>query len=796
MAHLLLHALGGDNSADPDDGWFNPRHQTHRGIVQQFIISAGVGLGAFTTFCLIRPKWPQFYNARKRRARIASSLPELPPTLFGWIPILWNVSDQDVLAAAGLDAYVFLAFFKMAIRFLLAASVLAAIILFPINSYYGDENLLKEIAIHALGFAGKFKDTQTAIQEKPGMSDPPGRSYLWANLVFVYIFTGLVSYFLWDQTKEVIQVRQAYLGRRLSITDRTIKLSGVPENLRSESSLKEYIERLQIGKVENVTICKHWKELDRLLENRQATLRKLEEAYTSYQSVKNTQKPLPSVHLSDHSDEESRPLIEGYSSHRNGSDRPRLTLRYGKCMLKCRKVDAIDYFTMKLQTLDDQITEARRKEYKPTALAFATMDSAPAAQVAMQALLDPSPGVMIARQAPAPSDIIWENTYLSRTSRLFRLWSISIFVTLLSIFWLIPVAALAGLWNLSEIRRVWPDLADKLEEHEALSSLIQTFLPTLVLTLLNISVPYLYEWLSQYQGLISRGEIELSVISKNFFFTFFNLFLAFTISGTALTFHSLWDALKGSLKDTQKVTLLLAKAVEDLAPFYVNLIILQGLGMFPLRLLQIDTVTLYPFCKLGAKTPRDNAELSQPAMFQYSFFLPQPILIFIICIVYSVLPRGVLVLTFGLIYFVLGYFTYKYQLLYAMDHPRSSTGKAWPVIVHRVIIGLIVFQLTMAGWLALKQAYTRAAMVTPLLGFTVWMYWHYDRNYRPSSYYIALKSIVEGYSDPNRNTQSATLVNEEGERKFDFINPSLVSPLENVWVAGRAIDGSGANDRD
>lgn len=36
--------------------------------------------------------------------------------------------------------------------------------------------------------------------------------------------------------------------------------------------------------------------------------------------------------------------------------------------------------------------------------------------------------------------------------------------------------------------------------------------------------------LSQYQGLLSQADIELSVISKNFFFTFFNLFLAFTVS--------------------------------------------------------------------------------------------------------------------------------------------------------------------------------------------------------------------------------------------------------------------------
>jgi hypothetical protein len=34
------------------------------------------------------------------------SLPELPDTFFGWIPVLYRVTDEEVLGSAGLDAYV------------------------------------------------------------------------------------------------------------------------------------------------------------------------------------------------------------------------------------------------------------------------------------------------------------------------------------------------------------------------------------------------------------------------------------------------------------------------------------------------------------------------------------------------------------------------------------------------------------------------------------------------------------------------------------------------------------------
>jgi hypothetical protein len=33
-------------------------------------------------------------------------LPELPDSFFGWIPVLYRITEQEVLASAGLDAFV------------------------------------------------------------------------------------------------------------------------------------------------------------------------------------------------------------------------------------------------------------------------------------------------------------------------------------------------------------------------------------------------------------------------------------------------------------------------------------------------------------------------------------------------------------------------------------------------------------------------------------------------------------------------------------------------------------------
>jgi hypothetical protein len=278
------------------------------------------------------------------------------------------------------------------------------------------------------------------------------------------------------------------------------------------------------------------------------------------------------------------------------------------------------------------------------------------------------------------------------------------------------------------------------------------------------------------------------VISKNFFFTFFNVFLVFTAFGTASKF---WPVLQESLRDTTKLAYRLATSVQQLAMFYVNFILLQAVGLLPFRLLEFGSVSLYPIMLIGSKTPRDYAELVQPPVFKYGFYLPSAILIYILCMVYSILPAGYMVLFFGLIYFVLGYYTYKYQLLYAMDHPQHSTGRAWPMICYRIMIGLGVFQLVMAGLIALKNAFTPAALVVPLIPFTIWYSYYFGRTYEPLTKFIALRSIRrESNADINfagenlminrppghLRRESIITIDENREKGLKFVNPSLVVP--------------------
>lgn len=706
----------------------------------------------------------------------------------------------------------FLSFFKFAIRFLSAVFIFAVAIILPLHLKYTGKYGVPgwdppdNMTIGAMGAVARDKDQN--------IKNPP---YLWMYLLFPYVFSSLAIYLLLQETNKIIRTRQTYLGNQTSTTDRTVRLSGIPPELTTEDDIKNFVEGLGVGKVESVTLCRNWRELDRLINERMKTVRELERAWTQHTGYKRPRKDLNTLPLAyqpphnsnlplNTDDEHSRLLSDVDREHISGyhQERPRVRIWYGPLRLRFRSIDAIDYYQEKLRTTDEKILTAREKEYPPTEIAFVTMESIAASQMLVQATLDPHPMQMFARLAPAPADVIWKNTYVSRTRRMIQSWSITLVIGFLTVFWSVLLLPIASLLELETLHKIVPQLADALARHPLMKSLVQTGLPTLAFSLLTVAVPYLYEWLSNNQGMMSRGDVELSIISKNFFFSFFNLFLLFTVFGTASGFYGFWENLRDAFKDATTIAFALATSLENLSPFYINLLILQSFGLFPFRLLEFGSVALYPWRFLKSRTPREYQELSTPPKFSYGFSIPQTILILIICVVYSVFPSSWLICLFGLVYFTIGQIIYKYQLLYAMDHQQHSTGRAWPMICNRVFVGLVVYELAMIGVLALRKDITRSLLLVPLLGFTVWFSYWFARTYEPLMKFIALKSINRDqpgggdispspsatFSPPSGLDRDALPIRIGGEelalRLKKYVNPSLIVPLHGPWLPGRS----------
>ncbi|EGX95247.1 hypothetical protein CCM_03519 [Cordyceps militaris CM01] len=813
-----------DKCTDEDWARYVSPGANRKDLQVQLALSLILGVSALVTFCILRPRWPALYSARKRRLHPSMDLPALPKTFFGWIPKLYSITEEQVLSSAGLDAFVFLSFFKMAIRLFCVMGFFALVVLSPINYKYRGSGFLPgppddgdnhtAYTYHPKSYASvRLPFTPYDDDKDDGKDRSRERSYLWAYVVFTYFFVALTLYTINWETFRIIKLRQDYLGSQSTVTDRTFRLSGIPVSLRSEAKLKTLVEKLGVGSVETVFLCRDWKDLDALVEERTRLLNRLETAWARYLDSQHPHNRdglgrsdhLPVPDTAREQDEESG---ENWGLLQSNPDqphllhgvRPQVVLRYGFMGLRRQKVDAIDYYEEKLRRIDEKVVVARKQEYKTADMALVTMDTVAACQMLIQAEIDPRPGQFLTKATPSPSDMVWKNTYAPRGIRRLQAWAITLFITILTLVWIFPTAFLASWLSVCTIRNVMPSFADWLEDHEIIKSLIQNGGPTLVVSLLNIAVPYVYDFLSNHQGMISQGDVELSVISKNFFFTFFNTFFVFAVSKTGLDFYS---SLQGLLKDTSKIPAIIAADVEGLSRFYISFIMLQGIGLMPFRILEVGSVILYPIYRFLAVTPRDYAQLQKPPNFQYGFYLPTSLLVFNLCFIYSAMRPGPTILIFGIIYFALGYFTFKYMLLYAMDQPQHATGGAWRIICSRLVIGILVFEVVMVGQIASLSAFVQSVSVLPLIPFTVWYSYYFTRRFEPLTKYIALRNIRavenddeailddedQGQDQPLANGTSTGRIVRRGstmdelrEQGLSFVNPSLVSPLVQAWI--------------
>lgn len=301
----------------------------------------------------------------------------------------------------------------MAIKFLAVTLFFALTVLKPVHDAFPDKGEIlprrndtkndTSIGMHHSHPVYLGNDFDTT--KKKGMYQTISTDYLWMYLVFAYLFTALAIYLMVTETVKIIRVRQDYLGNQSTVTDKTIKLSGIPPDLRSEEKIKAFIENLQIGKVDSVMLCKQWEELDNTMSYRMELLRKLEEAWTVFlgqdcvernqESLPISQPPPPRHPIGENDeddDSESGPLLDpqhngSAESVSNDRARPVTTIRSGFMKLRGRRVDAIDYYEEKLRVVDEKVLELRKKDFEPTPLAFVTMESV-AACVSNQAELE------------------------------------------------------------------------------------------------------------------------------------------------------------------------------------------------------------------------------------------------------------------------------------------------------------------------------------------------------------------------------------------------------------------------
>jgi len=321
------------------------------------------------------------------------------------------------------------------------------------------------------------------------------QSYLWMQIVFAWIYTAVVVFWLYRGYVGVIALRRNYFTSReyqRSLNSRTLMVHDVPKPARTDQGLAQLASRFKPETVHyaQAHIGRDVGELPELLEQHEQAVKRLEKYLAVY--LKNPDK-LP----------DKRPTCKPKS--------------------KSAPVDAIDYYTERSQILEEQIQATRQSmsSRKTTQYGFVSYQTIPSAHIVAQAQRRKHPQGTTVSLAPRPSDILWKNLSIPKAVRKTNRIIGNLLFFALTVAWTVPNALIATfVTNLYNLGVFWPAFGAELNRHTKLWAVVQGFLGPIILALFFLLLPTVMRRLTAWSGALTKSERERSVTHKLYFFLY------------------------------------------------------------------------------------------------------------------------------------------------------------------------------------------------------------------------------------------------------------------------------------
>ncbi|KAH9002732.1 hypothetical protein EDB86DRAFT_3063264 [Lactarius hatsudake] len=347
-----------------------------------------------------------------------------------------------------------------------------------------------------------------------------------------------------------------------------------------------------------------------------------------------------------------------------------------------RTAPEIDYLTAKLNLLTTLITENRSRaveHYTPVSTAFVTFaDPKDARRACRQMPSHPvNPINCVVQMAPSFEDLDW--TRIMKSTFKAEVRSLTL-IGAFTLLWLFPVSLFVGLVSIQNISAYWPSLANYLNNHPWEEELIQSFLPTLLVSLLALLIPLILLLIAKKaHTIITLSGLHDRIMMRYYKFLIVNVLVFFCIGTAALQSFLVGFAIKDANRNALHI---LSDSFPSSGPFYVGWLIFttamhggMELALFVTKL----PLIMYPSTR-RAITPRKRSVGIRPRTFNYYYWLPNHLLVIHVLFVFAVLNP--LVLPFGLIYFSIEKVVIKNQFLHVYAKNYEGNGQ---IILIRII---------------------------------------------------------------------------------------------------------------
>jgi hypothetical protein len=385
--------------------------------------------------------------------------------------------------------------------------------------------------------------------------------------------------------------------------------------------------------------------------------------------------------------------------------------------------------------------------YPPANGAFILFNKQSAAHMAAQTLIHHEAYRMsdsLKYVEVAPEDVIWDNLVMNPYERRVRS-AISWGATIgLIILWAFPVVFVGAVSNIHSVCTTYHWLAWICKIPSAVLSLIQGFLPAVLLAILFMLVPIVMRILARWEGIPQRTAVELSLMDRFFLFQVINGFLVASLASGLIT------ALPGLAHNPSSVPTLLAQNLPKASTFFLTFILLQGLSGTAGGFLQVVPLAMYyvKITLLGS-TPRSVYNIKySPRTCNWGTLFPATTLLVVITLGYSIISPVINGLSCAA--FFLFYMLYKYLFTWVNDQPLSSDtgGLFFPKALQHVFVGLYVQQLCLCALFFLAQGSTKkpsaipeGALMIVLIIFTIFFHNTILNSYGPLIKYLPLTLV-------------------------------------------------------
>ena len=707
----------------------------------------------YLAFIGIRKKQQRVYEPRNVVETVSPDLKpgESPAGFFGWVSFLLHKPETYIIQQAGVDGYFFIRFlFEFATICLMGCCILWPI-LFPINATGGNGNE----GFNILSYSN-VKD----------------KNRFFAQIFLSWVFFGAVLFLIYRELVYYTTFRHALQTTPLYdslLSSRTLLLTEVPENLLKETELRGFFPTAtNVWYARDYTeLTKKVKERNKLTSKYEGTLNKTITKAVKIRNKalkKNKEPPLPADDLDKYL--------------KDGKKRPSHKLKF----LIGKKVDTLTYCPERLGELNTEVKKDQAQHNANTQIpsVFIEFPTQLELQKAYQAIpYNKELGSSKRFTGLTPDDVIWENLHLTSSKRRVKKIIASTVLTLMIIFWCIPVAVVGAISNINTLIEYAPWLEFINNLPSKLLGLITGLLPVVALAVLMSLIPPFIKKMGKVSGCMTVQQVESYCQAWFYAFNVVQVFLVMALCSSSMS------AVPAIVGDPSSLMPLLAEKLPASSNFYIAYFCLQGLTITSGLLLQIVALILSKILgRILDGTPRAKWNrwntLGQPF---WSIIYPNYQLLCVIAFSYAIIAP--LILGFAFVTFVFLYCVYMYTLVHVLQPNKTDArGRNYPSALLQLFVGLYLAEICLTAMFVFGKNWAAVALEGIMIGVTALCHIYYKWKFLPLWDIVPVSAIRHAAGDATYQYP----MHDQGLKEIKIEG-------ENYWKGGNQLGLTGDHDQ-